>query len=179
LISNRTYIDTSVISRLSDPLHGNDFDVTDVQAEALLQICGSGIELVTSKKMLDEVLASKNLKQRALLALVATLAAKGPYTELHLLLPVPFGGAAYGGAAYGGVRIVSDPVLDELRSIFDSADAEHILLAFRNDCRYFLTLDDSTILGRAKSHRAKLEEICPGLLLVNPEDLATLLHKVE
>ena len=174
----KAYIDTSVISRLSDPLKGNPIAVSEADAAAILTICGSEIELVTSLKMLDEVLRSTDIRQRALLALVATLSVKVPSQDLTHSTSGAWGSTAFGTAPFGGGGVYVDPLLDQLRGIFDSDDAEHIFQAVKNDCTYFLTLDKSTIIERAKHHRTELDRLCPNLKFVLPTELEQLLIQI-
>lgn len=171
----KIYIDTNLISRLSDPLKGNTYQITDIQAEALLKICESNVELVTSKKMLDEVLRTKDLRQRALLTLVATIAAKTPYKDIANFIPAVFGGVMLGASTFGGGYSSPDPLFEGLKSIFDQDDAEHIFQAVKNDCAYFLTLDQATIIGRIENNKERLTELCPNIKFVNPEKMLELL----
>lgn len=164
---------------MTDPLHGNPIGITEDQAHALLAICNASVELVTSKKMLNEVLESSELAQRAILTLVATLAAKLPFQEIQFT----YGGSGLGSGHLGAMRlggggyVVQDALLGQLQTIFESADAEHIYQATKGGCSYFLTLDASTILNRVKSRNADLGILCPGLSIVSPQELNELLQK--
>jgi len=172
----KIYIDTNLISHLSDLMMGSDdFRITDKQAEALLAICDLDVDLVTSKKMLDEVFRSKNLKQRALLTMLATLAAKVPYKDITYFTAATFGSVPFGAATFGGGFSQTDPLLIGLEKIFDPDDSEHIFQAVKNDCSYFLTLDRSTILNRAKSKPVDMKRLCPEMQFADPEELLSLL----
>ena len=171
----KAYIDTSVISRLSDPLKGNPIAISEDEAAAILTICGSEIELVTSLKMLEEVLRSTDVRQRALLALVATLSTKVPSQNLMHSTSGAWGTTAFGAAPFGGGGVTVDPLLVQLRRIFDSGDAEHVFQAVKNDCTYFLTLDKSTIIERAKHNRTELDRLCPNMKFVSPTELEQLI----
>ncbi len=179
MMKTKIYVDTNLISRLSDPIKCSDYKVSDAQAEALLQICDAEVKLVTSKKMLDEVLKSKDLKQRALLTLVATLAAKVPYKDIASFTAATFNSAMLGASTFNGGHSSIDPLLEDLRSIFDVDDAEHIFQAIKNDCSYFLTLDDETILAPASANKENLQTICPNVSFVNPEELFKILAELE
>jgi hypothetical protein len=65
-----------------------------------------------------------------------------------------------------------DPLLAELQKIFDADDAEHITLAVRSSCDYFLTLDEKTILSRVRSYSDRLNVLWGEIEFVNPEQLA-------
>lgn len=164
---------------MTDPLHGNSIGITEEQARALLAICNASVELVTSKKMLDEVLGSTDLTQRAILTLVATLAAKLPYQAIQFT----YGGSGLGSGHLGAMRlggggyVVQDALLAQLQTIFESVDAEHIFQATKGGCSHFLTLDASTILNRVKSRNADLGILCPGLNIVSPQELNELMQK--
>ena len=175
VLMERVYIDTSLVSRLSDQLRGNPLAISEDEAAAILAICSSQVELVTSMKMLEEVLRSANIRQRALLTLIATLSAKVPFQDMiHVTLGSP-GSFALGRTHLGGGVLYIDPLILQLREIFDFDDTEHIFQAVRNGCTYFLTLDNSTIVARAKKHAERLEILCPQLRFVLPEELEVLL----
>ena len=163
------------MSRLSDPFYGNDPQISDDVAAALLKICNCDVEIVTSKEMLDEVLKTTKLKQRALLVFLATLAAKVPFSGASFLTPTPWGSAAWGSIPWAGITETTDPRLVQLCDIFDLADARHIFQASTNQCDYFLTLDRRTILGPASEQSKVLEGLCPDMKFVSPEELSAIL----
>jgi hypothetical protein len=172
----KIYVDTNLISRLSDLMMGSDeLQITDEQADAILAVCNCEVEFVTSKKMLDEVVLSKNLKQRALLTLLASLAAKVPYKDISFFTSAMLGAAPLGAATLGGGYNREDPMMVELQAIFDANDSEHIFQAIRSDCSYFLTLDRRTIIDKAKNNSEVVQRLCPDLDFVDPEELQTLL----
>jgi len=174
-MTKKIYADTNLVSRLSDAFYGNDPQISDDVAAALLKICNCDVEIVTSKEMLDEVLKTVNLKQRALLVLLATLAAKVPFSRVSFLTPTPWGGAAWGSVPWAGITEKTDPRLVQLCGIFDPADARHIFQASTNQCDYFLTFDRKTILSRASKHSEVMEDLCPDMKFVSPEELSAIL----
>lgn len=171
-MTDKIYVDTNLVSRLSDELYGNPPHISEIEANAILKICSADIELVTSTKMLDEVLETTALRPRALLTLMATLAGKVPFQNITFFVPATLGGSYLGSSYLGGGYSARDPLLTQLLSIFDQNDAEHVFQAIKNNCAFFLTLDNSSIVQRAKNNRQTLNEICPGLKFVLPKELA-------
>jgi hypothetical protein len=87
------------------------------------------------------------------------------------------GGAPLGATPIGGDW--TDPLYEQLSSIFDPDDAEHIVHAVREDCDYFLTLDEESILKRARAHTSAVTALCRKLKFVSPQDLAVELRPQE
>jgi hypothetical protein len=157
-------------------LSGRAIQVSDDQAHALLAICSANVELVTSDKMLHEVLKSQSLPRRALLTIVASLASRVPHREIATQSPGGFGVGAFGVTAFGGIGPMSrDPLLTSLLNFFESDDAEHIFQAVNSGCSYFLTLDEDTILTPSRAHRKDLLALCRQMEFVDPVTLAASL----
>jgi hypothetical protein len=142
----------------------------------LLNICSSDVELVTSKHMLDELLRATGVEQRALLVLLATLAAKVPYHQIGYGTPGYLGGTYLGGAPLGGGGpIVDDPLLADLKTIFDPDDAIHIFQAVQSRCDLFLTLDVRTVINRVTNNQQRVAQLCPGLRFGDPHAVEAFL----
>lgn len=62
-------------------------------------------------------------------------------------------------------------LLKELRDIFDRADAEHVYQAVEGGCRYFVTLDQKTIIDRIPAHEERVNNLCHGMRFLNPVKL--------
>ena len=54
---------------------------------------------------------------------------------------------------------------------------EHIYQAARGGCKYFMTLDEDSILKKAKKFSTQLNKICPNSEFVNPVTLIDKLLK--
>jgi len=175
-LTTKVYIDTNIVSHLSDSMPGTSAPISNENAQCLLDICSADVELVTSKEMLDEMLQCIDLKKKAVLSLMATLAEKVPYQDITFLQPTPWGSSQWGATMWGGGKMTIDPVLVQLQAIFKgSNDPRHIFQASKGGCSYFLTLDNRTIVKSAKSKKDELEIICPGQQFVLPCELSQLL----
>jgi len=168
----RIYVDNAVVSRFTDPLKGNEFSITEEDANAILQICSENVQLVTSDETPKEVLDAADLKQRAMLVLITTLATRVPSQPTVHVVPNTIGGAPLGAAPIGGGGVYVDPLLFQLWGIFDAGDARHVFQAIKSECSYFLTFDRKTILARAKAKSVELAKICPDLKFVTLTELA-------
>lgn len=161
------YLDTCVLSRIVD------VRLKEATALAYAEIVKHGdVQLVTSHKTRTEVLRTASPVHKSLLQFLVALVQKVPLRTLHLSGAI--GAAPVGAVPIGGSW--TDPLLTQLRQIFDSDDAEHITLAVRAGCRFFLTLDNATILSRAQAHSEHLKALVGALQFVNPEQLATRLQ---
>jgi hypothetical protein len=132
-----------------------------------------GLQFLTSHKSHEEILRTSDSAKNAMLQFVFTLVTKTQFRVLEW-------GGAIGAAPLGAVPLGgswTDQLLTDLREIFDQDDAEHITHAARANCHYFLTLDEATILSRARKHNLRLEKLCPNLTFVSPEDLVELIEK--
>lgn len=157
------YLDTCVLSRIVDAR------IKEKPAAAYAEIVKKrDVQLVTSDKTHAEVLKTTSPVRNSLLQFLVALVERVP------LRVVEFSGAL-GGAPLGVMYLggaITDPLLGELRQIFDPDDATHIAHAVRAGCNYFLTLDDATILSRARSNAERVKVLCESLEFVDPEKLA-------
>jgi predicted nucleic acid-binding protein len=180
-MGKKVYVDVNLISRLADPLYGNEASISEDQATEILAICNSELELVTSKEMFEEVLKTVNVKTRALLTLVAKLASNVPFSEYSVAITRPTvvsrTGGRRGGAVYsgGGIRFVNDPSFEKLQKIFDANDAKHIFQAVKSQCDYFLTMDQRSILNRVESRGPEIGALCPNLKFVSIRQLSEVI----
>lgn len=156
------YLDTNILSRVTDL---NIPEETAIAYRRLADI--PGLSLVTSAKTKQEMERTPNGVRASMLVFLFGLFAK-----------VPWRAAEYGGAINGAPLNMCalngswmHPALSELRAIFDEDDATHIFQAFQAGCQYFLTLDEKTILSRARQHHAALSSICPQLQFRSPIEL--------
>lgn len=163
----RIYVDTNIVSRLADqrikPGTAAAFSALARRTDVLL---------VTSDKTRDEVLQTKNKVRSGSLELLVALFEKVQYLQLHI-------SGALGDHALGEVPLgdsYTEPVFAKLLGIFEWADAEHIALAAKSSCTYFLTLDEKTILSRASARKEALFSIVGGMRIVSPEELVAALE---
>ena len=168
MIERLVYLDTNVISRIPD------LRVSADTAAALAQLMNlGGVRFVTSYKSRAEVLSTQNTTRNAMLQFLVGLIEKTPSRFLE------YSGA--GGAAPLGVTPIGagwiDPLLSELRGVFDNDDAEHITHAARANCSFFLTLDESSILSRVNTNDGLLKRVVPGLAFVSPVVLLSVLER--
>jgi hypothetical protein len=145
--------------------------VTQATADAYAALAAlrrSGlIQFVTSEKSYQEVRRATNQNTSAVLQfLVSAFDEVAPQT---IRLSGTIGGAPLGSTPLGGDW--TDLLYEQLKSIFDSDDAEHIVHAVRADCDYFLTLDVKTILKRVSASQDAVAAACGKLKFVSPEDL--------
>lgn len=167
MTSISVYMDTCVLSRIVD------VRLKEATALAYAEIVErGGVQLVTSHKTRTEVLVTANPVRKSLLQFLVALVQKVPLRTLHLSGAI--GGAPVGAVPIGGSW--TDPLLTQLRRIFDPDDAEHVTLAVHAGCRYFLTLDNATILSRVQGHSERVKALVGALEFVNPEQLATRLQ---
>jgi len=106
------------------------------------------------------------------LQLLVALVDKVPFEVVHYSGAI--GSAPIGAAPISGDW--TDSLYDNLLAVFDRDDAEHIVLAIRANCEYFLTLDETSILSRARRDASYLSPLCHGLQFVSPEDLVATLR---
>ena len=160
------YLDTSVVSRTWD------LKIKEPDANALAQLAErDDLHFVTSYKTLGEILNTLDPKRRAMLRFVVGLMDK---VRVRLLqYSGMIGGAPIGATMIGAGS--TDPLLQQLQTLFDRDDAEHIALAVRDGCDFFVTLDARTILGPVKANRDAVSKMCGALEFVSPKDLVALL----
>ena len=163
----RVYLDSSFISRITDYPKTGPRTLCDEDKHAVDQLSDSDdIEFVTSKKALEEFQKSSDPDRRVILKLVYRLMTK--ISSEHLVNASLYGQALYGQGTYGGSF---DPLYDRLKQIFDDDDAQHIFQAVKAKCNYFLTLDASTILNRARAKEGEVRAVSGGMGFVTPSQL--------
>ncbi len=161
------YLDTNILSRIPD------LRITEATADAYAELAGFGtIQLVTSEKTRAEILGTKNRRRSGVLQLLVALIEKVPIQVVYYSDTI--GEAPIGVTPIGGDW--TDPLYDALCNVFDAADAEHIVQAARAQCAYFLTLDETSILSRARAQHAAVANLCPGLSFVSPEEIVVALR---
>jgi hypothetical protein len=162
MTSLTVYLDTNIFSRVTDMM------ICDETALAYRQLAAMPeLVLVTSAKTKQELERTPNEKRASLLLFVLASFAK-----------VPWKVAEYDGTTNGaplGMTTLNGewthPDLAKLIDIFDADDAMHIFQASQAGCHYFLTLDEKSILSRARRSRALLFSICPQLKFCSPIEL--------
>ena len=163
----KVYLDTSIISRLTD------LNLSEDAALAYQLLAeNQAVHLVTSSKTKQEFDKASNVVRNRALMVLYTLFSKIP----HRIGEVSgcYGSAPYGRTRYGGGWV--DPILQGLRGIFEPDDAQHIFLAAKDECDYFLTLDKKTILSRVRANQPKIASLCGGMQFVSPEEMLRILQ---
>jgi len=160
------YLDTNILSRIPD------LRVSESTASALSALVNlGGIKFVTSQKTRNEILRTKNASRGSILQFIYALIEKVPMQTVYFSGCV--GGAPLGATPLGGDW--TDPLWADLKTIFDPDDAEHIVHAIRSNCDYFLTLDEKTILDRAKFNQDAVGKMSGRLKYVSPEELVAMI----
>lgn len=161
------YLDTNILSRIPD------LQVSEDTGKALAKLARMGmIRFVTSQKTKQEILKTPNPHRSSLLQFLHALIEKVRTVPVYYSGAI--GGAPIGATPFGGDW--TDPSYAQLKRIFDDNDAEHIVQALRAECDYFMTLDQKTILGRAKNHAEEVESICGKMVLLSPEDVVKIIE---
>lgn len=160
----KVYVDTCVLGTVVDR------EVAEPTLDALGCICdmelAGTIRLVTSEETIQELCDHADKQKRTALRLVYALGHKTPWQD-----PVVESGATWGsfnwGSKHWGQLPKYDETLERLREVFDENDARHIFQAIGAGCKYFLTLDERTVLARARQHPDRVPEV----RFVNPPNL--------
>ena len=165
----KVYLDTCILSNLRAD------KIKEEQLTSLDKICDhENIVFVTSDKMLDEFLKTTEDRIRITLKILYKLITKIPSKpfiriEGGLRFPLKF------PMSFG--EQVEDGLFSSLKVIFPHKDdVEHIYQAAGGGCKYFMTLDEDSILKKAKKFSTQLNKICPNLEFVDP---VTLLDKLQ
>ena len=162
----KVYVDTCVLSRLLDMNISNDnLDALDKISQL------NSVQLVTSQKTLEEFMATTNPKRMKTLKILYTFIQKVQHNKVSYEGPATFGSVLWGSAPFGGGMTTEKKEFKDLKAIFETADAVHIYQALSNKCEYFLTLDEKTILIRAKNKASELKKVVFSMELGNPKDL--------
>jgi hypothetical protein len=157
----KVYLDTCILSNLRAD------KIKEEQLTALDKISDyENIVFVTSDKMLDEFLKTTEDRIRITLKILYKLITKIPSKpfiriEGGLRFPLKF------PMSFG--EQVEDKLFSSLKVIFPHKDdVEHIYQATNGGCKYFMTLDEDSILKKAKKFLVELNKICPNLEFVDP-----------
>lgn len=160
----RVYLDTNIFSRFTD------LKISDDTALAYRKLSNMpGLSLVTSAKTKQEMEATPNDTRASVLLLLFSAFSKVPWTIAKR--SGSFNSVGFNVCAFNSSWV--HPMLRQLQSLFDPADAEHIFQAAQSGCDYFLTLDEKTVLSKARHHQALLSSICPTLRFRSPVELAS------
>jgi predicted nucleic acid-binding protein len=167
--THTAYLDNNVVCYI-----GNDNLPQESQSlDDLLDLSARGsIRLITSKLARDEMERCSKREHVRLPIRIFNLLEKGPFIEDHTVL---------GFANQDGLRgtvcsyplVADDPLSRELQQIgLDRMDAHHVMLAIRNNCDFFVTCDQRSILR----HRKSIEAHQPSIRLLKPSELVKLLR---
>lgn len=149
----KIYLDTCILSRLLD------MRVKERQLDALEFIATyEPAKLVTSPKTLEEFSNVINPQRRKSLIVLFKIIEKvyavppiRPYSPLFGDMPF--------GVPFGESGELIEPPYDKLRTLFDDNDASHIYFAYKSECDFLLTLDQTTIVDVAKKNEDELKKM--------------------
>ena len=167
-VPHTVYLDTNIVSRYGS-LKG--IKPTFTAALAAIKNNPARFDFYTSKKVKDELDNRASRPEGVVYTLFQRVPEKN-YLEGYssALGSAPLGAMAFGGG--GGSR--ESPLYTFLKTIFDPDDAQHIFQAESNGVQYFLTLDEKTILNRAKANDALLTQRGVRTKFVSPVDVEAL-----
>ncbi len=170
----RAYIDTNIFCRL---LEDDRNKIDDDQLESLEKLVDrDDIELVTSKKLLEEVSATKDDRRKKKLRILFKIISKIEPAPYKQFISGYLGGAPLGAVPLGGGINFTDEKFQKIKSFFDQNDSEHIFTANKRGCGFFLTLDYKSILKIYKKNYKEINvEISP-MKIVDPTALDELLE---
>jgi predicted nucleic acid-binding protein len=163
----RVYLDTNVLSRVTD------LRLTAEDARALRLIGDApNVSLVASSETRRELAKTPDAIRNQVLMFLCSLFSKVPdrIGEVSGCL----GSAPLGRTPLGGGWV--DPSLRGLRAIFDPDDAQHIFVAAKSGCEFFMTFDQKTILSRVRADPRRVEALRKGMRLVSPSELLSILE---
>lgn len=158
----KIYLDTNIFSRITDER------LPEEEAKAYAELAKlEQVKLVTSAKTKQEIDNTPSARRASLLNFVLSQFEKVTWEVAEY-------GGAIGAAPFGATPIGgswTDSKYDALTKIFDADDAMHIFQAVRSECTHFVTLDEKTILTRAKTHHESLTQICGNLVFGKPSEV--------
>jgi hypothetical protein len=166
----KVYLDTCILSNLkADKIKEDQLNALDKISDY------ENIVFVTSDKMLEEFLKTTEDRIRITLKILYKLIIKIPSKPFFRI---------EGGRSYPKTypktyfRKVEDELFTNLKIIFPHrGDVEHIYQAAVGECKYFMTLDENSILKKANKFLDQLNNICPNLEFVDPVTLIDKLLK--
>lgn len=163
----KVYLDTTILSRVTDLKLSEE----DARAYRLLAE-NQEVSLVTSLETKRELERTPNAVRNEILRFLCVLFRKIPHCIGEV--SARFGSVPFGRTSFGGKRV--DPTLQALRGIFEPDDAQHIFLAARDRCDYFLTFDEKTILSRVRANPHEIASLCGGMRFASPKGMLKLLE---
>jgi hypothetical protein len=163
----KVYVDTCIVSKIFD----NSIDPKDLKALYDL-VQNNNIDFNTSHIALEEFLNNSDDNKRAGLAVLFKLFKLSPKHRSTVSL-VCYGAPLFGEALFNDPNEKEDPLLKSIKEVFTQKDRdpEHIFQAVKSECDYFLTLDERSILRKARNNFKKLNQICPNIKFVSPIEL--------
>jgi hypothetical protein len=187
----KVYLDTCILSNLRAD------KIEEEQLNSLSKICDYDyINFVTSRKTLEEFIQTPNEKIRIILKIIYKLINKIPYKSILKPETISFDWANgrlvqivnadninfdWAGGKLEPINILTpteEVLFLKLKNIFPHRnDVEHIYQAVKGGCKYFMTLDNKSILKKSIKFSAKLKTICPNLKFVDPKTLANKLSE--
>lgn len=177
------YVDTSILSRLTDYQRKGSTHMSQDDAEALEWLADQrNLHLVTSPKLSYEIAKTSDKLQRTSLKWAAKLleemeAVPEAAPRAQVIMGGLVGGRRGGSSRMVGPASITDPVRTALGEIFDTDDADHIFQAVKSGAHFFLTTDVKTIIGRASSKRPAVTAACGEMKFVSPADLRLALER--
>ena len=75
---------------------------------------------------------------------------------------------------WGESGTISEEVYSGLLPFFTEDDAEHIYIAKKSDCDFFLTLDHKSILNKYQRQKAGIDQVISPMKIVSPIELVSL-----
>jgi hypothetical protein len=169
-VTPKIYLDTNIFSRISDQR------LPEVEAKAYDDLGKlANVKLVTSAKTKHEIDNTPSASRAALLNFVLSQFEKVTWEVAEY-------GGAIGAAPFGATPIGgswSDPKYDALKKTFDADDAMHIFQAVQSACTHFVTLDEKTILARAKNHHESVTQICGSLFFGKPSEVVAHIESIQ
>ena len=163
----KIYVDTCIVSKIFD----DSIDPTELKA--LYEVVQNrNIDFNTSHIVLEEFLKHPDDHKRAGLAILFKLFKLNPKQKPTVALGC-YGVPLFGEAMYNDPNEKEDPLFKSIKEVFTQKDRdpEHIFQAVKSGCDYFLTLDERSILRKARNSAKKLNQICPNIKFVSPVEL--------
>jgi hypothetical protein len=158
------YLDTNIISRIDGRLKAH-------QRSALASFAARrDITLASSAVTRKEVEKTRDSGRRSELFRILAALEQLPWQ----IVEASVGGlnsVALNTAALNGAVLMRHPLLTSLEDLFDTEDALHIAQARISGCRFFLTLDRTTILSRRSSMIPSLSAALEPLEICDPVEI--------
>jgi hypothetical protein len=146
--------------------------------EEILDNYGHNLSFCTSEKTKEEIERLKDIKKRVYLKFIYFVLLHVSRQNIIEFIPATFGSVCFGSATFGGGVGVENHLFTKLKQFFEQDDAEQIFQAEKNNCDYFLTLDEKTILAPTKEKRNEFEKLGLKIKIVSPTGLLSDLRKL-